>query len=174
MPDIIDVRKTEVTDRLTIPKIGFKFPKLRPKSALPEDEGSEPKVEDESPSSNTTESDTSPLATKVDNEEPPNPTEGSEDNAARPDVRREAGIFDGMQEQEEDLLESKPSPHRSKKRKKAISKKTTQRSNTRVTRASVPKAPPQVDPTAGGSENDGNDPPTEGTKAHAVTPARPA
>ena len=147
-----------------IPKIGFKYPKQRP-----EDEGSEPEVEDKSPSSDTTENNTSPPATNVDDEEPSDPPEGSKDGAARLDAKRE--LFNEMPEEEVDPLATKPSP---KKGKKTISEKTAQRSNTtRKTQASALKEPQQVDSTTGGPGKDGNNLPPEGTEANAVTPARP-
>ena len=60
-----------------------------------------------------------------------------------------------------------------KKRKNAAAATTAQSLNKQPW-ASPPEVPPQVNPTAGASRNDGNDPPTEGTQANAVTPAQPA
>ena len=54
MPELEDVRKSEVTDKSKVRKIGLKYPHLRPKTSLSLDEGSEPEVEDESPMSSTT------------------------------------------------------------------------------------------------------------------------
>ena len=50
LPEITGVRKTEVTNLSTIPQIGLKYPELRPAPVLPDNEASEPEVEDESPS----------------------------------------------------------------------------------------------------------------------------
>ena len=105
MPLITGVGKSEVTDPNTIPQIGLKYPELRPTPALPVDEASEPKVEDESPSTNTTEEEGSPPAANVDDGELPNPSEQSEDDAAKPAPRRPGGIFASIKE-----LGEKPQP----------------------------------------------------------------
>ena len=54
MPDIIGVHKNEVADTTKVPMIGNKYPEIHPKPVLPEEEASEPEVEDESPASHTT------------------------------------------------------------------------------------------------------------------------
>ena len=73
------------------------------------------------------------------------------------------GIFesmkDTMKEMGENLVGTGPSAQASKKRKNAATEKTARISNKRSTRSSSREVPPQVDPTAGASENDGNDPP---------------
>ena len=54
MPELKDVRKTEVTNKSKVPDIGLNYLHLRPKTTLPLNKGPEPEVEDESPMSSTT------------------------------------------------------------------------------------------------------------------------
>ena len=130
-------------------------------------------MEDESPVTNTTEEDGSPPAANVGNGALPNPSEDSKDDTPEPAARRPGGIFATMAEIREQLTRSGQSAEAAKKFKKATAEKTAQRLKKRPTWALPPEVPPQVDPTVGASVNDGNDPPTEGTQANAVTPARP-
>ena len=55
-----------------------------------------------------------------------------------------------------------------------MSWETARRSNKRSTRSLSCVVPPQLDTTAGASENDRNDDPNKGNGANAVTPVRPA
>ena len=78
-----------------------------------------------------------------------------------------------MKEMGENLVGTGPSAWTSKKRKIAATEKPARKPKKPSTRSSSRAVPPQPDPTAGASENAGNDPPTEGTEANAVTPAQP-
>ena len=181
MPEIEDVRETEVTDTSTVPKIGLKYPELCPKPALPLDEGSESEVEDESPISSTTEKESppeeerSPSAAKDDDKgKVPHHSEDSEDESVAPSGRRSGGLIQGMTEtmkrMGENLVGTGPSSRTSKKRKNATTEKPAPKPKKPSTRSS----PCAHEPTDGASVNAGNDPPTKGSEAIAVTPARPA
>ena len=95
MPVITGVHKNEVDKMTKVPKIGNKYSHLRPTPVLPEEEDSEPEVEDESPDAHTTGEEQPPPIVNVDNGEPPNPSKDSEDNIAKSAVRK-GGLFHNM------------------------------------------------------------------------------
>ena len=189
MPEIEDVRETEVTDTSTVPKIGLKYPELCPKPALPLDEGSESEVEDESPIASTTEKESppeeerSPSAakelpdrseeSKEDEGKVPHRGEDSEDESVAPAGRRRGGLIKDMTEtmkrMGENLVGTGTSSQTSKKRKNA----TTEKPAPKPKKPSTWSASRTQNPTDGASVHD-MDPPTEGSEANAVTPARPA
>ena len=76
MPNITEVRRTNVDDPKKVPRIGYKYPELRPQRLHPDDQELDHQVEDESPDSLTTRNESTPPGDD-DNTEPPNPN-GSE------------------------------------------------------------------------------------------------
>ena len=148
MPYIRGVHESEVDDLTKVPKIGNKYPDLRPQPLHPDDQELDHPVEDKSPNSLTTGEDSPPTGDD-DNVEPPNPSENTETHA-----NAQRGLF-GNPGRTGTLC------RRRKETQASYNCKDCEDLNKRPTRTQEPAAPPKDGQAAGASAN-------------AVTPARPA